>query len=330
MIEVDALVKRYGEIAAVDGVSFRIAAGEVVGLLGQNGAGKSTTMRILVGFRRPDSGTVTVAGRRVDPDDAGSRRAIGYLPESMPLYPRMRVLEALEFVARLRGLAPPERVRALERVLVDCDLGGHEGRRIAALSKGYRQRVGLAQALIGDPTVLVLDEPTSGLDPAEVGRIRSLVRRLAREKTILLSTHVLSEVQELCPRVIVLARGKVVADGSTVALGGSDEVELSVVVAGARTSDEALSVLASVEGVRAARALGTDAAGRMRAALVVEQRFETAARVARAVGRARLELVELHHEEQSLERAFLALTDAPLAGGEAPARASGACDGGGG
>jgi ABC-2 type transport system ATP-binding protein len=311
MIEVEALVKRYGEVAAVDGVSFRLAAGEVVGLLGQNGAGKTTTMRILVGFRRPDSGRVVVAGRGVDPDDPASKRAIGYLPESMPLYPRMRVVEALDFVARLRGMGPLERAGALERVLVDCDLAGYERRRIGTLSKGYRQRVGLAQALIGDPAVLVLDEPTSGLDPAEVGRIRALVRALAREKTILFSTHVLSEVQELCPRVIVLAHGRVVADGSTVSLASREEAELSVIVGGVRSADEGLGILSSVEGVRSARSLGLDGGGRMRAVLVVGDRFEGAARVARAVQRAKLDLLELHHEQPSLERAFLALTDAP-------------------
>jgi ABC-2 type transport system ATP-binding protein len=313
MIEVEALVKRYGEVAAVDGVSFRLAAGEIVGLLGQNGAGKTTTMRILTGFRRPDSGRVVVAGRTVDPDDPASKRAIGYLPETMPIYPRMRVAEALDFVARLRGLEAPARSEALERVLADCDLAGWETRRIGTLSKGYRQRVGIAQALIGDPAVLVLDEPTSGLDPAEVGRIRALVRGLAREKTILFSTHVLSEVQELCPRVIVLARGRVVADGSTVSLAAREEAELSVIVGGVRSADEALAFLASVEGVRSARSLGMDGAGRMRAVLLVGDRFEGAARVARAVQRARLELLELHHEQPSLERAFLALTDAPPA-----------------
>ncbi len=309
MIAVEALVKRYGETAAVDGASFRISAGEVVGLLGQNGAGKSTTMRILVGFLRPDAGRVEVAGRPVDPDDPESRRAIGYLPETMPLYPRMRVAEALDFVARLRGLPAAARASALERVLADCDLGGWEERRIASLSKGYRQRVGLAQALIGDPAVLVLDEPTSGLDPAEVGRIRALVRALAREKTILLSTHVLPEVQELCPRVIILAGGRVVADGSTVALSEREAAGLFVVVGGVRSAEEGLGILSGVEGVRSARSLGLDGAGRMRVSLTVEHRFECATRVAEAVLRAGLPLYELRHEIPSLERVFLTLTE---------------------
>ncbi len=315
MISVEDLTKRYGDVLAVDRVSFRVESGEVLGLLGPNGAGKSTTIRCLVGFLMPDAGRIEVGGARVDPADPRTRSSIGYLPETTPLYPRMRVVDYLDFVARVRGLAPGERRSALERVLEDCDLRGWESRRIAALSRGYRQRVGLAQALIGDPQVLVLDEPTSGLDPAEVARIRSLVRELARAKTILISTHVLSEVQELCARVIILAAGRVVADGSTVALAEQESVEVVVCLGGVRSADEPLRRLGALPGVRAARLCGVDGA-RVRISLEVEERFTTSARVAEELARSPWTLHELRHELPSLERVFLARIEPRVSSGE--------------
>ena len=197
MIVVEELSKTYAETRAVDGVSFEIPAGQVVGLLGPNGAGKSTTMKILVGFLRADGGRCVIDGRRIDPEEPASKEAIGYLPETTPLYPRMRVTEYLDFVARMRGVGRSARRSAIERVVADCDLATWERRKIGTLSKGYRQRVGLAQALLADPKVLVLDEPTSGLDPGEITRIRDLIQRLGETKTVLLSTHVLAEVHAL-------------------------------------------------------------------------------------------------------------------------------------
>jgi len=214
MIHVQGLEKRYGDLVALGGVSFDIAAGEVVGFLGPNGAGKSTTMKILTGFLVPDAGTCEVAGRRVDPGDPDGRKAVGYLPEATPLYRSMRVDRYLDFVAGLHGLGGSDRRAAVGRVIEACHLGRHAGRKINWLSKGFRQRVGLAQALIGDPDVLILDEPTSGLDPREVVRMRDLIRELGAEKTVLLSTHVLGEAEAVCDRAIVIAGGKRVADGT--------------------------------------------------------------------------------------------------------------------
>ena len=214
MIHVEGLEKRYGEVTALAGVSFDVPAGQVVAFLGPNGAGKSTTMKILTGFLVPDAGSCAVAGRPVDPSDAAGRAAVGYLPEATPLYAGMRVDRYLGFVAELHGLGGAAKRDAVGRVIEACHLGAHAGRRIAWLSKGYRQRVGLAQALVGDPSVLILDEPTSGLDPREVVRMRELIRELGAEKTVLLSTHVLGEAEAVCDRALVIAAGRLVADGT--------------------------------------------------------------------------------------------------------------------
>jgi len=317
MIRVEELRKTYGDVRAVDGVSFEIAQGEVVGLLGPNGAGKSTTMKILTGFLYPESGTASVDGRRVDPEDPRSKEPIGYLPETTPLYPRMRVAEYLDFVGRMRGLGRAARRDALARVTTDCGLVGWERRRIGTLSKGYRQRVGLAQALFGDPKVLVLDEPTSGLDPAEITRIRALIQRLGETKTIVLSTHVLAEVQETCRRVIILAAGRVVADGSPLDLAEEERVELHVTLAAdGTTPDAAAAALRGLAGVSEVRALGADA-GRFALALAVEDRWSAAGEVAALAKQEGWTLLELSHDLPSLERVFLARTETRIEGGVA-------------
>jgi len=331
MIRVEDLRKTYADVHALDGVSFDVPAGEVVGLLGPNGAGKSTTMKILTGFLYPDAGSVTIDGREVDPEEPDSKRAIGYLPETTPLYPRMRVGEYLDFIGRMHGMKRGARRAALGRVTTDCDLVGWEGRRIGTLSKGYRQRVGLAQALFSDPQVLVLDEPTSGLDPAEITRIRALVQRLGETKTVLLSTHALAEVQETCSRVIILAGGRVVADGSTLDLAEAESVEVHVTlgVSGASREDAALA-LNEVEGVRDVRILGTDRSGRVALALSVTERFDASRRVAEVVRERAWELFELRHDLPSLERVFLRRTEARAElgarAGEASARPNGGSD----
>jgi ABC-2 type transport system ATP-binding protein len=230
MIHAHGLFKRYGDLVALDRVSFDVERGSVVGFLGPNGAGKSTTMKILTGTLVPDGGTCEVAGRPVLPGDPESRRRVGYLPESTPLYRAMRVDRYLDFVAGVLGASRTERRREVARVIEACRIGQHAGRPIGALSKGYRQRVGLAQALLGDPDVLILDEPTSGLDPREVVRMRALVRELGQEKTILLSTHILSEIEATASRVIIIAGGRLVADGDPRAMAQGRAAELVVVL----------------------------------------------------------------------------------------------------
>jgi ABC-2 type transport system ATP-binding protein len=209
MIEVANLSKRYGDLRAIEGVSFTAGSGQILGFLGPNGAGKTTTMRIITGFMPATSGTVRVEGFDVFDQSNEVRRRIGYLPENPPLYNDMAVAPYLRFVARLKGLGRREVGEALERVLATCGLDGVRDRLLGHLSKGYRQRVGLAQALIHDPPVLVLDEPTIGLDPRQIRDIRALIRTLGGQRTVVLSTHILSEVTEVCDKVVIINDGRV-------------------------------------------------------------------------------------------------------------------------
>ncbi len=214
MIEVDRLTKRYGALTAVAGITFSVAKGEVVGLLGPNGAGKTTTMRMLTTYLTPTSGKAVVAGHDVLDQPLEVRRQVGYLPENVPLYPEMRVKEYLRHRAILKDVPRSSRRRATAAVISRCRLGEVENRIIGQLSRGYRQRVGLAEALLHDPGVLILDEPTSGLDPLQIREVRDLIVELGEERLILLSTHILSEVEAVCGRVVVIASGRIVLDES--------------------------------------------------------------------------------------------------------------------
>ncbi len=214
MIDVGGLSKSFGNVAAVREISFSIAKGEVVGLLGPNGAGKTTTMRILTGYLTADNGTATVCGIDVAKDSIAARRKIGYLPESAPLYTDMEVTEFLTYIARLRGVPQDKLHASLHKVIETCSLGEVVGRDIAELSKGYKQRVGLAQALIHEPEVLILDEPTSGLDPNQIQEIRNLIMNLGRERTVILSTHILQEVDAMCSRALIMNKGQIVGQGT--------------------------------------------------------------------------------------------------------------------
>jgi ABC-2 type transport system ATP-binding protein len=212
MIEVQNLTKTYGSTTAVDNLSFKVGAGEAAGFLGPNGAGKTTTMRILTGFMPATSGTVMVDGFDVFKDSFEVRRRIGYLPETPPLYLEMTVLSYLRHVGKLKAIPSSELRSSADRVIEECGLEEVAGRLCGHLSKGYRQRVGLAQALIHRPSVLVLDEPTVGLDPAQIIDIRALIRGIAAERTVILSTHILPEVQQICQKVVMINRGRIVLD----------------------------------------------------------------------------------------------------------------------
>ncbi|HJM57500.1 MAG TPA: ATP-binding cassette domain-containing protein [Planctomycetota bacterium] len=306
MIRAEGLVKHYGDVRAVEGVSFEVGRGEIVGFLGPNGAGKSTTMRMLTGYLYPDQGRVHIAGHDVAQDGQKARASLGYLPESTPLYRDMRVDRYLQFVGELRGLDRVQRQDALERVFDATDLAGYTQRKIGTLSKGYRQRVGLAQALISDPDVLILDEPTSGLDPAEIVRVRDRIVALAETKTILLSTHVLPEVEEVCRRVIILAGGRIVADGSLLELSaGREECLLVTLVA---PEQEALAACAEVPGVLGCAVSGRGASGRLRLHLDVSERFDVAERLSALAVERGWPLLELRHDVPTLERVFLECT----------------------
>ena len=214
MIEVEDLTKNYGYTRAVDKVSFSVRRGEVLGFLGPNGAGKSTTMKMLTCYLAPTAGRAVVAGHDVFDDSLEVRRHVGYLPEDTPIYRDMTVVEFLQFAAEMRGMDRDKINARIKEIGTRCGLADVAGKLVGELSKGYRQRVGLAQAMLHDPDIVILDEPTSGLDPNQIVEIRSLIKEIGREKTVILSTHILPEVQATCSRVVIISGGKLVADGT--------------------------------------------------------------------------------------------------------------------
>ena len=301
MIEVRDLTKTFGAVEAVRGITFRVGAGEIVGFLGPNGAGKTTTMRILAGIFPPTSGEVRIAGHDPLREPLACRRAVGYFPEYAPFYADLRVEEYLRFVARLKRVPRAGRAAAVAAVLASCGLAAVARRRIGTLSKGYRQRVGLAQALCGDPPILILDEPTIGLDPAQVADIRDLVRGLRGTRTVFFSSHILSEVEALCERVIVIARGRLMGEGTPHELGVRLGRRQRVVVRLDAPADDVGAALAGLPGVACV--------GREDGGFVLEAIGEIdAARAADEVARRRgWSILELRHEAVDLEDVFLRL-----------------------
>lgn len=227
MIEVQKLTKSYGSHQALRGISFKVAKGEIVGLLGPNGAGKSTTMKILSAFMPASSGEVTVADQNVIDNPLEVKRSVGYLPEHPPVYPELRVREYLDYVAALKGVPSNERKAKVDFVIEKCGLGPRSTQIIGTLSKGYQQRVGIAQALVHSPKVVILDEPTVGLDPVQIVEIRNLIKSLAHEHTVILSTHILPEVVMTCNRVLLINRGQILVDGTVESLtkGSGESLE---------------------------------------------------------------------------------------------------------
>ncbi|MCW5776277.1 MAG: ABC transporter ATP-binding protein [Phycisphaeraceae bacterium] len=259
MIKAAGIAKSFGRVRAVRGVSFAVEPGQVAGLLGPNGAGKSTTIRIITGYLPADEGTVQVAGFDTRRDSLEARRNLGYLPEAAPLYPEMSVVGFLRYRARLFGIAPRDRVRAIGAAMERCRIEAVRGRRVGHLSRGYRQRVGLAAALLHDPPVLVLDEPTSALDPSQVVETRELIRDLGRTRTVLVSSHVLGEVERLCSRALIIAGGTLLADGTPAELvrrhGGPARYVIEARDEG-RKAEPALRAVMGVAAVREERADG--------------------------------------------------------------------------
>jgi len=257
VIEAKDLTKNYGDFVAIDKLNFDVKRGEIVGLLGPNGAGKSTTMKILTCYSAPTEGSARVHGHDVFEEPLAVREAIGYLPESTPLYTEMLVYEYLQFAAEMRGLRGESARKQIKRAVEQTSLGDVIGKEIRALSKGYRQRVGLAQALIHEPPLLILDEPMSGLDPNQATEIRDVIKHIGRERTVILSTHNLPEVQVTCDRVLIIARGKIVADDTPKAL--SDRAGRARFVVGFKEGDgteaSAREQLERVKGVASVRVL---------------------------------------------------------------------------
>lgn len=250
MIQVENLTKYYNDFCAVDNLSFTINPGEILGLLGPNGAGKTTTLRMLTGFFKPSSGTIQVKDFFIPDDTLKIKQIMGYLPESAPLYHNMLVFDYLSYVAAVKGIPRGKRVQRLKELTELCGLGGIMHRTIHELSKGLKQRVGLAHALMIDPEILVLDEPTSGLDPNQIAEIRTIIRRIGRAKTIIFSTHILSEAESTCDRIVIINRGKIVADDTTQNLKNVDGTGASMVLSLSNADPEkALTLIKGIKGV---------------------------------------------------------------------------------
>lgn len=305
MIEVSGLVKSYGPIEAVKDIQFRVKKGEVVGFLGPNGAGKSTTMKIITGSMAPTGGSVRVAGFDVFEDPIEVKKRIGYLPENPPVYGEMSVESYLRFVAKLKGVSGDRVSKQVEKSIEKTDLGSVRKRLIQNLSKGFRQRVGIAQALVSDPEVLILDEPTSGLDPRQVAEVRALIQELKGEHTIILSTHILPEVQSMCERIIIINRGRIVAEDSIQGLSnrmaGATQVKIKVGRPGAALEAK-LKSIEGVHGVVATEGGYTLHVGDAKNSdLAVELIAETVVQLKSG-------LLELKRDAVDLEEIFLKLT----------------------
>ena len=307
MIEVQHLTKRYGRVTAVDDVSFRVERGEIFGFLGPNGAGKTTTMRVITGYIPATEGRAIVAGFDVFEQPVEAKRRTGYLPETPPLYPEMTVLEYLSFVARIKGVGSAERKSRIQSVMERTRIADVAERRCGNLSKGYRQRVGLAQAILHNPDVLVLDEPTAGLDPKQIIETRELIKELAGDHTIILSTHILPEVAQTCQRVVIINKGRVVAvdtpDNLTARLRGSETMYVQLDAG----SQDAIAALQRIPGVT--RVTVSDRRdGAVGYEVESHQGVDVRRELARAIVSNAWGLLELRPMRMSLEEIFLSLT----------------------
>ncbi|HEY4186678.1 MAG TPA: ATP-binding cassette domain-containing protein [Polyangia bacterium] len=320
MIRVENLTKEYGPVTAVNKVTFNVRKGEVLGFLGPNGAGKSTTMKMLTCYIAPTSGVATVAGHDVFDDSLEVRKRLGYLPEDTPLYRDMTVQEYLEFAAEMRQMDPSKRGRRIKEIGGRCGLGDVAGKLVGELSKGYRQRLGLAQAMLHDPDILILDEPTSGLDPNQIVEIRQLIKELGQEKTVILSTHILPEVQATCSRILIISGGKLVADDTPEALRAREKGSRYrvIVESNGAAQDAVRDKLATISGVARCEKLAVETGA---SGFVLDSAGDTDLR--RAIFRAAVDnhwpLLELVRESVSLEDVFRHLTTNDIAG-DAPAR----------
>lgn len=307
MIEVKNLVKQYGSKRAVDGISFTVNDGEILGFLGPNGAGKSTTMNMITGCLSATSGSVSIDGADILEEPLKAKKNIGYLPEVPPLYPDMTVDEYLSFVFDLKKVKLPKK----QHIAEVCSLVGIEdvrGRVIKHLSKGYRQRVGMAEALLGDPEVLILDEPTVGLDPKQITEIRALIKELGKERTVILSSHILSEVQAVCERVIVINKGRLAADGTPEELSRSLSGQNKLILRVEGPEQEVQSVLSAVPGVGRAVSLGEKEPGCFDFEVEAKDGTDLRREICKSVFEHGWLLLEMRSSAPSLEEVFLRLT----------------------
>jgi ABC-2 type transport system ATP-binding protein len=299
-IKANGLGHFYGQFQALKDVTFDIEQGTVVGLVGPNGAGKTTTMKILTGCLVPSLGSATVGGHDIVADRLAAQRHIGYLPEAAPLYRDMLVQDYLLFMARLRSVAAADRLRRVGAVVDACDLRSVLTKPIGHLSKGFRQRVGLAQALVHDPSILILDEPTSGLDPNQILEIRALIRGLGEKKTVVLSTHILSEVEAICSRAIVIVSGRVHADEDLAHIGAVNAAIVGIAQAPADARDR----MRALPGVRSVEPLAAGGPGRARFRVIGDGSTKILDQVGKLASDARWTLAELTPERRDLEDIF--------------------------
>lgn len=322
MLEVKRVSKRYDGGRGVRQIDFSMRRGEIVGFLGPNGAGKTTTMRMITGYLYPTEGTVTVDGLSVHHEARKARSRIGYLPETPPLYPDLTVDSYLKFVAKLRGVPAREQKLRVAEMVSRLGLNGRERQSVRHLSKGYKQRLGLAQAIIHKPDLLVLDEPTSGLDPSQIIEIRSLIRELGENHTVLLSTHILQEVGALCDRVLIINRGELVMDGAPDQIGARMENRFAVTleVGGERERIErVLGSWAEARGIAAELSTSDSSpTASVRALLAAGDQQDFRAELFRLLADADLPILELHKENLTLEDVFLKLTSEPAAAAKNP------------
>jgi ABC-2 type transport system ATP-binding protein len=325
MIEARDLVKRYDGVLAIDKVSMKVNRGEVLGFLGPNGAGKSTTMRILTCFTSPSEGSATVNGHDVLSDSLAARASLGYLPESNPLYPDMMVVEYLQFVSEVRGLEKDEARKRIKIVVEETGLGDVFSKTIRTLSKGYRQRVGIAQALIHRPPILIMDEPMSGLDPNQAVEIRDLIKEIGRERTVVLSTHNLAEVQVACSRVLIISKGRIVADDTPDGLrdrAGKSRYVVALLDKGNGFADKSETQLRDLAGVERIRRLDSDA-GEIRFEALPKGNDDLRPVLFKAAVENGFTLVGLAREGQGLEQIFRELTTSDDGAGGKSAAAAG-------
>ncbi|SCY42446.1 ABC-2 type transport system ATP-binding protein [Lachnospiraceae bacterium XBB2008] len=313
MIKIEHLTKKYGNHTAVDDLSLDIEPGRIYGFLGPNGAGKSTTMNIITGYLAATAGTVTIDGHDIFKEPGKAKQHIGYLPEIPPLYPDMTVLEYLEFAAELKGIPRTKRMQEVDEACITSGITDVADRLIKNLSKGYRQRVGIAQAILGAPDVIILDEPTAGLDPAQIIEVRDLIRSLGKEHTVILSSHILSEISEVCNYVFIISKGKLVAADETEELlthmNGSQEVDL-VVRAGQTQTEDIISAFGKADGVENVETSDSFEPGCISVRVHAGKERDIREAVFKAAVNAGLTVLEMTTRSRSLEDVFLELTSA--------------------
>ena len=308
MITITNLTKRYGSLKAVDDITFEVKAGEILGFLGPNAAGKTTTMKIITCYMSPTSGTVEVGDMNVFDHSLEIRRMIGYMPEDNPLYHDMNVVDYLYFISELRGIPPGERTQRLKNIIEVCGVGDVLHQDIGELSKGFRQRVGLARAMVHDPEILVFDEPTVGLDPNQIVEIRNLIKELGKEKTVILSTHILPEVQATCDRVVIIHQGKLVADGTPEELQSSFQGQELVHLVLKAPEDDVPGTISSLENVSKVEEKGAESGGLRRFEVESQRGTDIRENLFHLAVDKRWTILEMHREQASLENVFRELT----------------------